>query len=115
MKHTILALAAAAGLAQSAQAHAQVHITEWMYSGGSGEFIEFTNLGPAAVDFTGWSYDDESAIPGVFDLSGFGLVAFVVIAMIMGADPGAILSDIAGGGGTSTSMPAPPSSSSRTT
>ena len=89
MKHTILALAAAAGLAQSAQAHAQVHITEWMYSGGSGEFIEFTNLGPAAVDFTGWSYDDESAIPGVFDLSGFGLVASgesVVITEATGPD-----------------------------
>ncbi|KAF0097955.1 MAG: putative neutral zinc metallopeptidase [Rhodospirillaceae bacterium] len=43
---------------------------------------------------------------------GFGLVAFVVIAMIMGADPGAILSDIAGGGGgTSSYTPAPPSSS----
>jgi hypothetical protein len=47
---------------------------------------------------------------------GFGLVAFVVIAMIMGADPGAILSDIAGGGGgTSSSMPAPPSSSASRT
>ena len=33
---------------------------------------------------------------------GFGLVAFVVIAMIMGADPGAILSDIAGGGTSSS-------------
>ena len=41
---------------------------------------------------------------------GFGLVAFVVLAMIMGADPGAILSDIAGGG-TSSYTPAPPSSS----
>jgi len=46
---------------------------------------------------------------------GFGLMAFVVIAMIMGADPGAILSDIAGGGGTSSSMPAPPSSSASRT
>lgn len=47
---------------------------------------------------------------------GFGLVAFVVIALIMGADPGAILSDIAGGGGgTSSYTPAPPSpSASRT-
>ncbi len=47
---------------------------------------------------------------------GFGLVAFVVIAMIMGADPGAILSDIAGGGGgTSSYTPAPPSSSASRT
>lgn len=38
---------------------------------------------------------------------GFGLVAFVVIAMIMGADPGAILSDIAGGGGGANYSPAP--------
>lgn len=41
---------------------------------------------------------------------GFGLVAFVVIAMIMGADPGAILSDIAGGG-TSSYAPSPPAPS----
>lgn len=47
---------------------------------------------------------------------GFGLVAFVVIAMIMGADPGAILSDIAGGGATYTQEPpARPASAGRTT
>ncbi len=38
---------------------------------------------------------------------GFGLVAFVVIAMIMGADPGAILSDIAGGGGGTCELQPP--------
>lgn len=71
MKH-VLALAL---LAASSAAHAEVRITEWMYSGIGGEFIEFTNLGAAAVDFAGWSYDDDSATPGVFDLSGFGVVA----------------------------------------
>ena len=55
-------------------AQADVRITEWMYSGGSGEFIEFTNLGSSAVDFTGWSYDDESRLVGGFDLSALGLV-----------------------------------------
>jgi predicted extracellular nuclease len=55
-------------------AQADVRITEWMYSGGSGEFIEFTNLGSSVVDFTGWSYDDESRLVGGFDLSAFGLV-----------------------------------------
>ncbi len=45
---------------------------------------------------------------------GFGLVAFVVIALIMGADPGAILSDIAGGGGGTSSYTPAPSSASRT-
>jgi hypothetical protein len=62
-----------AGLSSAAQA--DVRITEWMYSGVGGEFIEFTNLGAGAVDFTGWSYDDDSATSGVFDLSGFGVVA----------------------------------------
>ena len=68
----LLAALLVAGFASQAQA--DVRITEWMYSGGSGEFIEFTNLGSSAVDFTGWSYDDDSRLPGVFDLSGFGLV-----------------------------------------
>lgn len=61
------------GLMSTAQA--QVRITEWMYSGVGGEFIEFTNLGTTAVNFAGWSYDDDSATPGIFDLSGFGTVA----------------------------------------
>jgi uncharacterized protein YjiK len=55
---------------------AQVRITEWMYNApsGGGEFVEFTNIGSTAVDFAGWSYDDDSRIAGVFDLSGFGIV-----------------------------------------
>lgn len=64
----LIALLIAAGLAPQL-AHADVRITEWMYSGGSGEFIEFTNLGSSAIDFTGWSYDDDSRLPGVFDRS----------------------------------------------
>jgi predicted extracellular nuclease len=69
----LLATLLVAGFASQAQA--QVRITEWMYSGGSGEFIEFTNLGASAVNFAGWSYDDDSRLPGVFDLSAFGMVA----------------------------------------
>jgi uncharacterized protein len=45
---------------------------------------------------------------------GFGLVAFVVIAMIMGADPGAILSDIAGGATYTQEPPARPAAAGRT-
>lgn len=78
MKPYLTALAAALALHASLAAAASapnVQITEWMYSGGGGEFIEFTNLGSAAIDFAGWSYDDDSRTPGVFDLSGFGLVA----------------------------------------
>ncbi len=55
---------------------ANVKITEWMYKGEGGEFVEFTNLGDTAVDFTGWFYNDSHAIDdNPFDLSGFGMVA----------------------------------------
>jgi predicted extracellular nuclease len=62
-------------LVAAGAAQAEIEITEWMYTGPSGEFVEFTNLGDSAVDFTGWSYDDDSRTPGVADLSAFGLVA----------------------------------------
>ena len=76
----ILALATA--LALAAPAMAQVQITEWMYSGNdnnvSGEYIEFTNLGTNAVNFSGWVYDDDSrsstVAAGGFSLSALGLV-----------------------------------------
>ncbi|ANB19259.1 lamin tail domain-containing protein [Dokdonella koreensis] len=56
-------------------AQAQMRITEWMYDGAGGEFIELTNVGTTAVDMTGWRYDDDSANPAIgFDLSGFGSV-----------------------------------------
>ncbi len=55
-------------------ASGQMVITEWMYSGTDGEFIEFTNVGTDPVDMTGWSYDDKSQVPGTVDLSAFGVV-----------------------------------------
>ncbi len=51
---------------------AGVRITEYMYSGPSGEFIELTNTTRAPIDMTGWSMDDDSGTPGVFSLSGAG-------------------------------------------
>ncbi|MBX3362942.1 MAG: lamin tail domain-containing protein [Phycisphaeraceae bacterium] len=72
MKSTI-AIIIAAGAA--AIASADIRITEWMYDGTGGEFVELTNVGAAPIDLTGWSYDDDSRLPGVFDLSGFGTVA----------------------------------------
>lgn len=67
-------LAASALFASSASASIpSVAITEWMYNGD--EFIEFTNLTNAAVDFTGWSFDDDSRTAGVVSLSAFGSVA----------------------------------------
>ena len=51
-----------------------IKITEYMYSGPNGEFVEFTNVCDYAVDMTGWSFDDDSRVPGSFDLSAFGIV-----------------------------------------
>lgn len=89
MKNTLtLALA----LAAATPALAQVQITEWMYSGNSGEYIEFTNLGNSAAQFAGWVYDDESrlatAAAGGFDLSGFGLVGAGESVLITQDDAG---------------------------
>ena len=51
-----------------------LRITEWMYTGVSGEFVEFTNTSTQAIDMTGWSMDDDHAIAGAFNLSAFGVV-----------------------------------------
>ena len=75
VRSLITALLVATPLAASAAVSApNIQITEWMYSGINGEYIELTNLGDGAVDFTGWSYDDDSRNVGTFSLSGFGLV-----------------------------------------
>lgn len=52
-----------------------LQITEYLYSGANGEFIEFTNVGTAPIDLSGWSFDDDSAVAGTVDLSAFGIVA----------------------------------------
>jgi len=67
--------AAAACLFMSLTASAQIYITEWMYDGEDGEFIELTNVGGTAIDLTGWSYNDRNRQDGTFDLSPFGIVA----------------------------------------
>ncbi|NUQ51581.1 MAG: lamin tail domain-containing protein [Phycisphaerales bacterium] len=59
-------------LALTGAASAQVRITEWMYSGNSGEYIEITNIGGSAVSMAGWSFDDDSRLAGTIDLSGLG-------------------------------------------
>jgi predicted extracellular nuclease len=75
-RQLILAGAALAAAVFTPLASAQVYITEWMYNGNgtTGEYIEFTNLGSTAVDFSGWSFDDDSRNDGTVDLSAFGLV-----------------------------------------
>lgn len=55
-------------------AQAGMYITEYMYSGTVGEYVEFSNVGSSPIDMTGWSFDDDSRLPGVLDLSAFGVV-----------------------------------------
>ncbi len=57
-----------------AAAPGRIEITEFMYQGAGGEFVEFTNVGGSAVDMTGWSFDDDSRTPGSQSLSAFGVV-----------------------------------------
>lgn len=70
------ALIAAAASGTSVGAQASIQITEFMYNGNgaTGEFVEFTNMGGTPVDMTGWSFDDDSRTPGVYSLSGFGVL-----------------------------------------
>jgi len=77
LRHTFLTATAAIAvtLGASLNAQAAVYITEWMYSGTDGEFVEFTNTGVLPVDLTGWSYSDSAQIPGHVDLSAFGILA----------------------------------------
>ncbi len=75
MKSRILVvLAAGAVLAVAPTATAAMRITEWMYSGNPGEFVELTNIGGAPIDMNGWSYSDEDDEPGTVSLSAFGIV-----------------------------------------
>ncbi|HLO40072.1 MAG TPA: lamin tail domain-containing protein, partial [Phycisphaerales bacterium] len=69
----ILAIAAAALAAQTA--NAGIRISEWMYAGNNGEFIEIVNIGGSSVDLTGWSFDDDSRTAGTVDLSSLGTLA----------------------------------------
>jgi hypothetical protein len=80
----VLFAAAALSLGQAAHAANTIAITEWMYNGS--EFIEFTNLSGAAIDLTGWSFDDDSRISGTVSLSGFGTVAAGETVILAEAD-----------------------------
>jgi hypothetical protein len=58
-----------------ADAQAQIRITEWMYAGANGEFIEFTNMGGSPVDMSdNWFYSDSDRGLTDLDLEYFGLV-----------------------------------------
>lgn len=91
-----VALGAAGAVLSASPASAaatDVRITEWAYQSSGGEFVEFTNLGTTAVDFSGWSFDDDSRLPGVFDLSAFGLVKAGESVVITESDAAAFRAD----------------------
>lgn len=69
----VAALAVVSGAATASMG--QIRITEFLYSGDDGEFIEIANIGNAAIDLTGWSYDDNSRTAGSFSLTAFGILA----------------------------------------
>ena len=74
---TTALLAAVAAIAPAA-AQADVRITEFMYKGandGDREFFELTNIGNAAVDITGWTYNDDNPNNPVAFGNAFGLLA----------------------------------------
>ncbi|MBO0936584.1 lamin tail domain-containing protein [Fibrella sp. HMF5335] len=50
-----------------------IRITEFMYDGKPGEFIELTNVGDAAVNMTNWRFEDENHT-NPLSLSKFGVV-----------------------------------------
>lgn len=52
-----------------------VRITEFMYQGADGEFVEFTNVGGVPADLTGWSFDDDDNVPGTLALGSIGTLA----------------------------------------
>lgn len=77
LTRSVLTTAILAISAQAAHAATDgVKITEWMYNAASGnaEYVELTNFGPVAIDFTGWSFDDANPTPGAENLSAFGVV-----------------------------------------
>lgn len=62
MKSKLIALAAMMAISPFAAAGDQdVFITEFMYTGLFGEFIELANTGSTAVDIEGWVVDDNSS------------------------------------------------------
>jgi hypothetical protein len=75
MTNRRLALSIAMLFVTAHAAHANMRITEWMYSGANGEFVEFTNMGAAPVNMAdSWFYTDSDQGMMDADLAAFGLV-----------------------------------------
>lgn len=73
--------------------NALVRITEYMHSGAGGEFMEFRNFMGTSVNMTGWSYSDESRVPGQVSLSGFGTIIAGEVVLLSEAVAGDFRTD----------------------
>lgn len=93
MKRTWAAVMATVVVAILAdEALAVVRVTEWMYNPVAAtnfEYVEITNRGAAPIDLTGWSFDDNSNVPGSFSLSALGTLAPGESALITEGDAAA--------------------------
>jgi hypothetical protein len=69
-----------------------IQITEWMYSGNHGEFVELTNRSATAVDLSNWVLkDDNLALPGL-PLTALGVIQPGEAVVITDADAAAFRS-----------------------
>ncbi|MBX3356259.1 MAG: lamin tail domain-containing protein [Phycisphaeraceae bacterium] len=68
-------VAVIASLALATAVLAEIRITEYMYTGANGEFIEITNVGSTPVNLAGWSYDDSARVCGTFPIGAIGILA----------------------------------------
>ena len=82
MKNIVTTLAALAAVTVAAQAAPQIKVTEIMYTGLFGEFVEITNTGDAAEDMTGWSFSDNSRTPDETSIAGIGTLDAGEVAVI---------------------------------
>lgn len=80
----VAALAVVSGAASASMG--QIRITELMYNGNDGEFIEIANVGGSAIDLSGWSFDDNSRVAGSFSLTAFGILQAGEAAIITELD-----------------------------
>lgn len=88
VRNILFALGATLVLAGAVHAAGNIQITEWMYSGTNGEFIEFTNVGDAPIDLTNWSYSDSARVPGSVNFgSVFGIVQVWESVIFTETDP----------------------------
>lgn len=82
MKNIVTTLAALAAVTVAAQAAPQIKVTEVMYTGLFGEFVEITNTGDASQSMTGWSFSDNSRTVGETSIAGIGTLDAGEVAVI---------------------------------